>query len=338
MFLRTTLALTALCLAPGTVHAGPYLFATFHGNGEDGLHLAYSDDGYDWTSVRNDASMLTPTVGSKLMRDPSIVQGPDGVFHMVWSSGWYDKGFGYSSSADLIHWTSEQFVGVNVSVADAQNTWAPDLCYDAGRSRYQITWATTIGTGSLDHRLYYTTTTDFKTFSEAQLLFDPGYSCIDGTILTTGDQYRLIFKDERDGQKVLKMSTADTPTGEFDTPVALPTALNTVEGPSAITIGSEYFVYYDHYANGQFYGAIKSSDFSTWTDVSSQMSFPIDSRHGCVFEVSQNVLNNLIGVPEPPSGLLGIAGLFAASGCWYARRRLQRSSHLSELWSLSHAQ
>jgi hypothetical protein len=69
-----------------------YLFAYFVGNGEDGLHLASSDDGLTWNALRGGASFLTPTVGSKLMRDPCVVLGPDGVFHMVWTTGWWDRG------------------------------------------------------------------------------------------------------------------------------------------------------------------------------------------------------------------------------------------------------
>ena len=80
-----------------------YLFSYFKGNGEDGLHLAWSADGLKWESLKNDQSFLQPVVGiSKLMRDPCIIQGPDGLFHMVWTSGWTERGIGYASSRDLI--------------------------------------------------------------------------------------------------------------------------------------------------------------------------------------------------------------------------------------------
>ena len=63
-----------------------YLFTSFRGNGEDGLHLAYSHNGLKWTVLNGDRSFLRPQVGTKLMRDPCICQGPDGTFHMVWIS------------------------------------------------------------------------------------------------------------------------------------------------------------------------------------------------------------------------------------------------------------
>lgn len=67
----------------------PYLFSFFRDNGETGLYLAYSYDGLKWTTLNNDKSVLKPQVGKeRLMRDPCIYRGPDGVFHMVWTTGW----------------------------------------------------------------------------------------------------------------------------------------------------------------------------------------------------------------------------------------------------------
>src|SRR5436853_52481 len=56
-----------------------YVFSYFKGNGADGLHLAYSEDGLDWHELNGGKSLLQPVVGrSKLMRDPEIITGPDG--------------------------------------------------------------------------------------------------------------------------------------------------------------------------------------------------------------------------------------------------------------------
>ena len=60
------------------------LLSYFTGNGEDGLHLAHSRDGYLWKALKNGRSLLKPAAGrDRLMRDPSVVQGSDGTFHMV---------------------------------------------------------------------------------------------------------------------------------------------------------------------------------------------------------------------------------------------------------------
>jgi hypothetical protein len=49
-----------------TVHG---IFAYFKDPAKDGLHLAYSMDGYQWTALNNDESFLKPWQGKiKLMR------------------------------------------------------------------------------------------------------------------------------------------------------------------------------------------------------------------------------------------------------------------------------
>lgn len=82
------LAVCLLAQAPAPATGTAYLFSYFTGNGDDGPHFARSTDGLTWTAVDGNRSFLTPAVGSKLMRDPSIARGPDGTFHMVWTTGW----------------------------------------------------------------------------------------------------------------------------------------------------------------------------------------------------------------------------------------------------------
>jgi len=116
--LTLAFSFNALAQSPKEV----YLFSYFKGNGEDGLHLAYSEDGYKWLALKNDASFLTPVVSKdKLMRDPCIIRGADGLFHMVWTVSWNDKGIGYASSKDLVSWSEQQFIPVMAKEAAARN-------------------------------------------------------------------------------------------------------------------------------------------------------------------------------------------------------------------------
>jgi len=63
-----------------------YIFCYFINNGENGLHLAFSKDGINWSALFDNKSILKPMVGDdKLMRDPCIIRGKDGKFHMVWT-------------------------------------------------------------------------------------------------------------------------------------------------------------------------------------------------------------------------------------------------------------
>ena len=122
-----------------------YIFCYFNNNGKDGLHLAFSNDGYNWKALNGDSSFLKPTVANdKLMRDPCIIRGADGLFHMVWTVSWNDKGIGYASSSDLIHWSEQQFIPVMKAEDSARNCWAPEMVYDPENKNYIIFWATTI--------------------------------------------------------------------------------------------------------------------------------------------------------------------------------------------------
>src|SRR4051812_3551512 len=113
-----------------------YLFCYFKGNG-DGLHYAYSEDGYVWTPLFSDSAILKPTVSrDRLMRDPCITQAPDGKFHMVWTVSWNDKGIGYSSSTDLYHWSEQQFLPVMQKEDSARNAWAPEINHDARKKSF----------------------------------------------------------------------------------------------------------------------------------------------------------------------------------------------------------
>jgi hypothetical protein len=119
------LALTRVPQAPPP--AAPYIFSYFTNNGEDGLHLLASADGVRWTALNGGRSFLYPAVGSRLMRDPSITRGPDGMFHLVWTTGWSDNGIGIAHSKDLIEWSAQQFLPVMADARRAELLGAGDL-------------------------------------------------------------------------------------------------------------------------------------------------------------------------------------------------------------------
>src|SRR5262249_15688126 len=115
-------------------HRTNYLFAYFKNNGEDGLHLAYSHDGLKWNALNEDKPYLTPVGGSqRLMRDPCVIQGPDGVFHMVWTTGWRGQDIGVAHSKDLIRWSDQKPIPVMAHEPTAINCWAPEIFYDEER-------------------------------------------------------------------------------------------------------------------------------------------------------------------------------------------------------------
>jgi lysophospholipase L1-like esterase len=291
--------------------ANAYIFSYFTGNGEDGLHLAASKDGYRWEKLGEGKSYLTPQVGkSKLMRDPCIVRGPDGTYHMVWTSGWNENNIGYASSKDLIHWSAQQQIPVMAHEAGVLNAWAPEIVYDEKRAEFLIFWASTI-TGRFaatdgsseekyNHRMYYTTTRDFVTYAPTKLYYDPGFSVIDATVVRANGVNYLLIKDETRNppKKYLQLAKAADlhgPFGPLSAPLTPPGLW--VEGPAALQIGEDVVLYYDAYQT-KHYGAMRSRDLVHWEDVTDKMHFPDEGtplrlRHGTVIAVPQTLIDCL---------------------------------------------
>ncbi len=277
-----------------------YMFSYFIGNGEDGLHLAFSYDGLKWEALNHNQAVLSPKIGKdKLMRDPSIARGKDGTFHMVWTTGWWDKHIGYASSKDLIHWSEQKLIPVMYHEPTTKNCWAPEIFYDTKDDLFYIIWASTIpgkftevatseSEKGLNHRLFFVTTKDFKTFSETKLFFDPGFSVIDGAIVKKGKAYWLIVKNENSAppEKNLRVTfTHDLKKG-FPTQVSGNiSGKSWAEGPSPLQIGKYVYVYFDKYREKK-YGAIRSTDGKYWEDVSHLVSFPQGTRHGTAFKIT----------------------------------------------------
>ncbi len=281
-----------------------YVFTYFTKNGEDGVRLLGSLDGLTWTPLRGGRTVLEPTVGeSKLTRDPCVIQGPDKRYHMVWTSGWTERGLGIAHSNDLIQWSEQTYLPVMADEPDAQNTWAPEIFYDDETKEYMIYWATTIKGRfpetdlgkDYNHRIYCTTTKDFKTWTKTRLFYEPGVNVIDATIQKVGPgRYAMFIKDEtpKPAQKNLRVAFAEKAQGPYG-PMSEPiTGKYWAEGPTAVRLDGAWVVYFDKYTEGK-YGAVRSTDLKTWEDISDQVRFPAGVRHGTVLRVKPSVLERI---------------------------------------------
>lgn len=307
-----------------------YIFSYFVGNGEDGLHLAWSADGYNWESLNGGRSFLKPTVGeSKLMRDPCLLLAPDGTFHLVWTTSWNGKTIGHATSRDLVQWSEPQAITVMEDPASL-NCWAPEVFWDARKKQFLIFWASTItnrfletagqSEGKYNHRMYCTTTRDFKSFTPTRLFFDPGFNVIDATMVSANDRYYLVFKDEtvKPPKKHLRIATSEHAEGPFAEP-GPPFTRSWVEGPSVLKVGNEYVVYFDCYRDGH-YGAMKSADLAHWEDVTSLLKMPRGVRHGTALAVPVGIVAAL---RAPPGVNEGFMPLFPEEGVpagWVVRQ------------------
>ncbi len=282
-----------------------YMFSYFKGNGQDGLHLAYSFDGLNWTALKDDSSFLKPAAGrDRLMRDPCIIVGPDGLFHMAWTVSWFEKGIGYANSPDLIRWSEQKYIPIMEHEPDARNCWAPELFYDEDNDEFMIYWSTTIpgrfpetdtlGDQNLNHRLYYITTNNFNDFSETGLLFNPGFNVIDAVIVKEDDAYIMFLKNETlkpEPEKNIRIARSRYLThgwGEVSEAITP----HWCEGPTVTKIDGKWIVYYDMYRK-HVMGAVMSEDLKKWTDITGQLKFPGGTRHGTVFKITRDALDKL---------------------------------------------
>jgi len=281
------------------------MFSYFKNNGEDGLHLAYSIDGLKWEALKNDESFLVPQLSSdKLMRDPCIIKGPDGKFHMVWTVSWSEKGIGYANSLDLINWSEQKFIPVMEHEKSTKNSWAPELFYDKKNEQYLIFWASTVSEkytetenqseGNWNHRMYFTTTKDFINFSETKIFLEPGFNVIDATISNYDSSYFMVIKDETylpEAKKTLHILFSDN-LYDWDVTISDAISWSWVEGPTITKINDNWVIYFDQYKKGSF-GAITSSNLLKWEDISEEIKLPNGIRHGTIFKVSKSVISKI---------------------------------------------
>ena len=277
-----------------------YLFTSFHEPANEGLRMLYSKDGYHWKSI--DSVLLKPMTGKdKIMRDPSMIQGPDGTFHLVWTTEWKGgNGFGYASSKDLKNWSRQQYIPVMEKEPGVVNVWAPELFYDEVNQEYIIIWASTVPfrfekgveDENNNHRMYYTTTKDFIIFTEAKLFLDPKFSVIDAVIVKRkAKDYVLILKDNTRPERNIKVAFADNPLGPWVN-ISKPFTEKFTEGPAVAKVKNGYLIYYDVYQKKK-YGASFTNDFKNFIPADSLISVPDLHKHGTILQVNKKYLKTI---------------------------------------------
>ena len=288
-----------------------YLFAYFTDKNENrnGMHLAWSADGYTWMPIGPEHSFLKCDYGTwyadKRMRDPFVMKGPDGLWHCIWTLNWDGNAIGYAHSKDLVHWSRQSYPKV-MEGYEVRNCWAPEMIYDDENRQYVIFWASTIKEDGVwktepgekyDHRMYYTTTKDFKTFSPAKIFFDPGHNVIDVTIQKKDGKYYMLYKDERiwpKAKKELSVAVSKHATGPYLPTGDKPFATDWVEGPAVCPLSDgSYVVYMDAYTRHR-YEAKRTRDFRTWEDVTDRISIPKDAKHGSIITVTKAFVDNIL--------------------------------------------
>lgn len=285
-----------------------YLFSYFIKQ-DAGLQLAISKDGFKWVELNNGKAIFKPTIGDGLLRDPSIIyDNKNDVFHLVWTTSWRNKGFGYSSSRDLLNWSDHHFISVQKGILDTPdliNAWAPEFFYDRKADEYMVIWASATDTTRVPgwnfqgiNQQYYMRTKDFKAFSEPKLLFGSnlyGWLHIDCYIRYAYDQYYFFAKfysqvGEGKHNSIYWMK-APSLGGPYSYPMQqIPgTVGGKKEAPCVIKVGDKWLMYYDTPK-----GAAISEDLESWENITGQVEFPDKWRHGTAIEVKAHLLEPIL--------------------------------------------
>ena len=197
-----------------------FLFAHFR-EGPDGERVHFSlsrgDDPLRWDPLFGGDARLASEVGTGGVRDPFLVRGLDGRFHILatdlrveggTAAAWDDLvRFGSRSivvwdSEDLVEWTPPRLV--EVAPADAGMAWAPEAVVEPGGLDHVVYWASRLYSpddpGREDpsySRILCARTRDFVHFTEPEVMIDSGVDVIDTTVVHHQGWVHRIGKDER---------------------------------------------------------------------------------------------------------------------------------------------
>lgn len=263
----------------------------------EALHLAYSYDGLRWTALNHNQPIQAAS-GSQRIRDPFLRRGNDGNFHLLATCGWATTDMFYAQSTDLIHWHNHRLVPVMGSAPQVRNVWAPEFIFDPAQNNYLVFWSSSSGTcGWDDSRIWCARTDDFVRFSAPRVLFDPGFTVIDATIVPFEEHFYMFFKDERFGHiqgehRYIQGASATQLEGPY-TIVTEAITPSITEGPAVMRSPNpeRWYLFYD-YCMDNSYGVSVSQDLLRW-QAADNFDFPPNARHGSVLAVSESELSRL---------------------------------------------
>ncbi len=271
----------------------------------EGLRWAWSRNGVDWSI--NNKTRNKPEVGGKQMRDNSIERGSDGVYHMLWTTGDKDSGFGYANSRDLLSWGEQKMVPVDSGVLAGRLREArhPQLFWDKKGAQWIILFAAEVTDEKpRGWRIYAVTTKDFKTVSDPKLLLDMPYRATYPNLIESKGRYYLLYRD--DDRRTAKISASTAPLGPFDVSPDLESLLPPAEAvdpkkkkpapphdPGAplswgmdveniklMPAGDDWLVSFFRSGKDQTHLMFKSRDLKTWSEVKPEIVLPRDFHAG----------------------------------------------------------
>ncbi len=146
-----------------------YIFAysTQKNMGRNGMHFAWSTDRKSWHAIGPEHRFIFCDYGrwgaEKRLVNPFLFQGPDKLWHCIWSVNEKDGVFAHAVSKDLVYWKPQSYPAV---MKDG-NCLQPEVSYDKASGSYVISWLSTSAKGT---EAYSVTTKDFKTYTAAKAI------------------------------------------------------------------------------------------------------------------------------------------------------------------------
>jgi hypothetical protein len=296
-----------------------YLFAHFRaeqGGDLEKIHFSVSreDSPLRWDPLWGGNPVLESHIGTTGVRDPAIVRGNDGVFHILATdlrttgegTAVWDESLRHGSrsliaweSTDLVSWTEAR--SIEIAPAIAGMAWAPEVTVDPQTGDYIVFWSSRLyEKDDDDHardsysRIMYSRTRDFYSFTPAEVMIDTGGRDVIDTALIHehGHIYRFTKDEARTSGWGIYLERGTSLFGDdfelVTTNIAGERFPGGVEAPIIIRARNEqrWFLFLDQYQQQpQGYFAMECADLDSgeWDYVAAhEVSIPPSTKHGTI--------------------------------------------------------
>ncbi|PWZ02443.1 putative arabinase [Testicularia cyperi] len=308
-----------------------YGFYYFLGNaeGQEQIYAAVSkgNDPTSWDLLNKGNPILVSNVGTKGVRDPYLIRSPDGTKYFliatdlhVGSGTSFEDGARRGSnsiviwqSSDLKNWSSPILSKVIDNYSG--EAWAPEGFYNSKTGKYDIFFAGNVFNNTADphhdaafyHRIFKSSTYDFKTFDAAQVYIDrKGDGVIDMDFLhgADGRYYRFVKNEVPTSdphpltiyQEVSSDGTAD---GKWSVVAGNIGSgqIGVAEGPTSFVDNvdpTKSWLWVDEYNNRGYVPLVSTPNNPQWTLVNNGAGGPSNkARHGSIVPLTQTEWNAL---------------------------------------------
>lgn len=273
--------------------------------------LSDGDDPQRWTRINRGRPVLESRIGTSGVRDPYLVRGGSTAFIIATDLRIYggddpdwdaftrhgSRSLVVWQSSDLVHW-SEPWLA-EVAPPEAGMAWAPEAMYDEEKGTFLVYWSSTLfAEDDPEHakpshsRILMAKTTDFHTFTPAEILIDRGSDVIDLTIVKSDNRYFRFAKNNREGDDSLRVfqEVGDTIDATDTALIARSIGSDISEALEAPLVfrdnsGSGWHLWLDRYDDTQGYVALRSRDIASgdWSPVlADDFQLESNTKHGVV--------------------------------------------------------